>query len=51
MNAQLAWNHKSWTVTAYGTNLTNQHYVAALNSNLDFAGAPRQYGIKVQKVF
>ena len=51
VNAQLAWNHQSWTVTAYGTNLTNQHYVAALNSNLDFAGAPRQYGIKVQKVF
>lgn len=51
VNAQVAWNHGSWTVTAYGTNLTNQHYVAALNSNLDFAGAPRQYGIKVQKVF
>jgi iron complex outermembrane receptor protein len=51
LNAQLAWQHGSWTVTAYGTNLTNQHYVAALNSGLDFAGAPRQYGIKVQKLF
>jgi iron complex outermembrane receptor protein len=51
VNAQLAWQHQSWTVTAYATNLTNQHYVAALNSGLDFAGAPRQYGIKVQKVF
>ncbi len=26
------------------TNLTNQHYVGALNSGLDFAGPPRQYG-------
>jgi iron complex outermembrane receptor protein len=51
VNAQLAWAHRDWTVTAYATNLTNQHYVAALNSNLDFAGAPRQYGIRVAKVF
>jgi iron complex outermembrane receptor protein len=43
--------HQSWSLTAYATNLTNQHYVAALNSGLDFAGAPRQYGIKVQKIF
>jgi iron complex outermembrane receptor protein len=51
LNAQLAWAYQSWTVTAYATNLTNQHYVAALNSGLDFAGAPRQYGLKVEKVF
>ena len=47
--ARLAARH--WTVTAYGTNLTNQHYVGALNSGLDFAGAPRQYGIKLRKLF
>ena len=51
LNAQLAYTHGTLTVTAYGTNLTNQHYVAALNSGLYFAGAPRQYGIKVLKVF
>ena len=51
VNAQLAWVHRNWTVTAYATNLTNQHYVAALNSNLDFAGAPRQFGIKVDTTF
>jgi len=51
VNAQLAWQHGSWTTTAYGTNLTNQHYVGALNSGLDFAGPPRQYGIRVQKTF
>ncbi len=51
LGAQIAWQHKSWTVTAYGTNLTNQHYVGALNSGLDFAGPPRQYGVKVLKTF
>lgn len=51
LNAQLAFQHKSWTITAYGTNLTDQHYAAALNSGLYFAGAPRQYGIKLLKVF
>jgi iron complex outermembrane receptor protein len=49
--AQLAWQHKSWTLTGYATNLTNQHYVAALQSGLNFAGPPRQYGVKVLKTF
>jgi iron complex outermembrane receptor protein len=51
LNAQLAWQHKTWTVTAYGTNLTDQHYPAALNSGLYFAGPPRQYGVKLLKIF
>ncbi len=51
LNAQLALALKKWTVTAYATNLTNQHYPAALNSGLYFAGAPRQYGLKVLTVF
>ena len=51
LGAQLGWAHKSWVVTLYGTNLTNQHYVGALNSGLDFAGPPRQYGVKVLKTF
>jgi iron complex outermembrane receptor protein len=51
LNAQLAWTHRSWTVTAFATTLTNQHYVAALNSGLNFAGPPRQYGVKVLKIF
>jgi iron complex outermembrane receptor protein len=51
LNAQLALTHGSLTVTAYGTNLTNQHYPAALNSGLYFAGAPRQYGVKLLKTF
>ena len=44
--AQLAWQHARFLTTLYGTNLTNQHYVAALNSGLNFAGFPRQYGLR-----
>ncbi len=51
LNAQLALVLKEATITAYATNLTNQHYPAALNSGLYFAGAPRQYGVKVLKTF
>jgi iron complex outermembrane receptor protein len=51
LNAQLAWEHGTWAVTAYATNLTNQHYPGALNSGLYFAGPPRQYGVKVFKTF
>ena len=51
LNAQLAYSHDSWTVTAFGSNLTDQHYPGALNSNLYFAGPPRQYGLKVLRTF
>lgn len=51
LNAQLAWTHGTLSLTAYATNLTNQHYAAALNSGLYFAGPPRQYGIKAIKFF
>jgi iron complex outermembrane receptor protein len=51
LNAQLSWTHGDYVVTLYGTNLTNDQYVGALNSNLDFAGPPRQYGIRLLKDF
>jgi len=51
VNAQLAWNHGEYVVTLYSTNLNDQHYVGALNSGLDFAGPPRQYGIRLTKTF
>jgi iron complex outermembrane receptor protein len=44
--AQLAWQHARFVTTLYGTNLTDQHYVGALNSGLRFAGSPRQYGLR-----
>jgi iron complex outermembrane receptor protein len=49
--AQLAWQHDKLVTTLYGTNLTDQHYVGALNSGLRFAGPPRQYGIRLLTSF
>ncbi len=46
LGAQLAWAHERFLTTLYGTNLTDQHYVGALNSNLRFAGPPRQFGVR-----
>ena len=51
VNAQLELAKGSVAVTAYATNLTDQHYPAALNSGLYFPGSPRQYGLKVLKTF
>ena len=50
-NAQLAWTHGEWITTLYSTNLTDQHYVGAINSGLRFAGPPRQFGIRLMKAF
>ncbi len=51
LGAQLAYTHGTIVATLYGTNLTDQHYVGALQSNLDFAGPPRQFGVRVFKTF
>jgi iron complex outermembrane receptor protein len=51
LGAQLAWAHGRLVTTLYGTNLTDQHYVSALNSGLRFAGAPRQYGVRLLTSF
>lgn len=50
-NGQLAWRHGDFVTTLWGTNLTDQHYMGALNSGLRFAGPPRQYGIRVFRAF
>jgi iron complex outermembrane receptor protein len=51
VNAQLEWKHETYVLTLYCTNLTDQHYEAALMSPLRFAGPPRQYGIRLLKVW
>lgn len=51
LNAQISWNHDSYTTTLYGTNLTNRTYVTALNSGLIFINPPRQFGIRITKFF
>ena len=50
-SVQLAWTHRDFVWTLYSTNLTNQHYVGAVNSGLRFAGPPRQFGVRVLKLF
>jgi iron complex outermembrane receptor protein len=50
-NAQFAWTHDGIITTLYGTNITDQRYVGAINSGLRFAGPPRQFGVRVMKVF
>jgi len=50
-NAQLAWTHGSFVTTLYGTNISDEHYPAALNSGLYFAGPPAQFGLRVMKSF
>jgi iron complex outermembrane recepter protein len=49
--AQLAWTHAHFVTTLYGTNVSDIHYVSALNSGLRFAGLPRQYGIRFLATF
>ncbi|NIJ38259.1 iron complex outermembrane receptor protein [Sphingopyxis panaciterrae] len=51
LNAQLTLTTGDWSIAAYGTNLTNQHYVAAINGARRLAGAPRQYGLRVSRNF
>jgi iron complex outermembrane receptor protein len=50
-NGQIAWIHGDIVATLYGTNLTNEQYVGALNSGFRFEGPPRQYGVRVMKTF
>jgi iron complex outermembrane receptor protein len=51
LNGQFAWRHGKVVTTLWGTNLTDQRYMAALNSGLRFAGPPRQFGIRVATLF
>jgi iron complex outermembrane receptor protein len=51
LGANLAWTHGTIVVSAYGMNLTDDHYVSALLPPIRIAGAPRQFGISVLKTF
>jgi len=50
-NADLTYARDTWSLTAYSTNLGDQHYISQTNSNLRFPGAPRQYGVRLEKTF
>ncbi|MGZ3375285.1 MAG: TonB-dependent receptor [Phenylobacterium sp.] len=49
--AQLVWTHGDIVSTLYGSNLSNDKYVAAAVSPIRIAGPPRQFGLRVAKSF
>ncbi len=51
LGAQLQFQTGSWFVTLYGDNITNDMYVASNNSGGLYAGPPRQFGIRLTKLF
>ncbi len=51
LGAQLEYNTGDWLVTLYGDNLLNKQYVASNNSGSLYAGPPRQFGIRLFKLF
>ena len=53
VNAQLTWESGdgSWRAQAYGTNLTDQEYVASVKSGQRYAGPPMQYGVRLTRNF
>ena len=51
LNAQLTLTSGKWSIGAYGTNLTDQHYIGSLNGNRRLPAAPRQYGVRVGVTF
>ena len=51
VNAQLTYDTGDWRLQAYSTNLTDLEYVASIKAGLRYAGAPRQYGLRLTKNF
>ncbi len=53
LNGQITYDFdQDWQAVAYGTNLTDLHYVSTeLLGKLGFPGAPRQFGIRITRTF
>jgi iron complex outermembrane receptor protein len=53
LNGQITYDfNDDWQAVAYGTNLTDLHYVSTeLLGKLGFPGAPRQFGIRITRTF
>jgi iron complex outermembrane receptor protein len=51
LGATLAWTHGGIVTTLYGSNLTNDQYISALLPPIRLAGAPRQFGVSIMKIF
>lgn len=50
LGGSIAWTHGSYVLTLFGSNLTDDHYVAAA-AGTRLAGAPRQVGVSLMKTF
>ena len=50
-NAQLTYEQDDWRLQAYSTNLGDLEYVASVKAGQRYAGAPRQYGVRLTKNF
>jgi len=51
VNAQLTYATDDWKLQGYATNLGDLEYIAAVKSGLRYAGAPRQYGVRLTRSF
>ncbi len=51
VNAQLTYETGDWRLQAYSTNLSDLEYIASVKTGQRYAGAPRQYGIRLTKTF
>lgn len=51
VNAQLTYALNDWTIQAFSTNLTDEHYVASVKAGQRYAAPPRQYGIRLMRSF
>jgi iron complex outermembrane receptor protein len=49
--AQIDLERGDITASLYATNLTNKHYISAITAGLRYAGAPRQFGLRITKFF
>ncbi|HMB58306.1 MAG TPA: hypothetical protein VKN35_00210 [Xanthomonadales bacterium] len=49
LNFNVRWDYNNWYVVGWMTNATDERYVAAIQNtgSLYYAGAPRQYGVRV----
>jgi len=51
VNAQLTYATGDWAFQAYSTNLGDLEYIASVKAGMRYAGAPRQYGVRLTKNF
>lgn len=51
LSAQLAYQKGDYLIALYGSNVTNEHYVSAVNAGLRYEGAPLQVGVRATRTF